>query len=133
MVAEVAVVSHMGVGLQHVVGAYPGFAVFAGGPVDGHVFADQVVVADDHGAVFIVEFQILGIFADDCMGINVIFLSHAYVLCNDCVGADDGAFADFTVFANHRVRSDDHILVNDGSRVDDGSWMDIRFCRFDNF
>ena len=133
VVAEVAVVGYMGVGLQHVVGAYPGFAVFAGGTVDGDVFADQVVVADDYGAVFVMEFEVLGIFTDDGMGVNVVFFTHAHVFGDDGVGADDGAFADFTVLTDHRIGPDDNIFMKDGRRIDDGGWMNFRFCRLNDF
>ena len=133
VVSEVAVMGYVGVSLQHIVGTDAGFAVFAGGAVDGHVFADQVVVADDYGAVFVTELEILGVFPDDGMGVNVVFFSHAYVLGDDGVGADDGAFADFTVFTDNRIGPDDYVFMKDCRGVDDGGWMNFRLCRLNDF
>ena len=118
MVTEVAVVSHMGVSLEHIVGAYAGFAVFAGSSVDSHIFTDQVMIAENDGGVFAGKFQVLRIFADDCMGINVVFFTHAHVFGNDSMGTDDGAFPDFTVFTNDCIGPDDYILMNDSRGTD---------------
>ena len=133
MIPKVAVVSDMGIGLQHIVGAYPGFAVFAGGSVNGDIFTNQVMIAEDNGGIFTGEFQVLRVFADDGMGVNVVFFTHPYVFRNHGVSSDDGPFPDFAVFSDHCVRSDDDIFMNDGGRIDDGSRMNIRFCRFNHF
>ena len=128
MIPKVAVMGHMGVSLEHIVGAYPGFTIFAGGSVDGDVFTNQVMIAENDGGVFTGKFQVLRVFADDGMGVNMVFFPHPYVFRNDGVSPDDGAFPDFAVFANHCVRSDDDIFMNDGGRIDDGGGMNIRFC-----
>ena len=123
----------VGVGLQHIVRADASLAIFAGSAMNGHVFADQVFIADDYGAVFVFEFQILRVFADDSMRVDVISSAHAYILGNDSVGSDDGAITDFAIFADVGVWSDDCILMNDSTRMDDGGRMDVRLHGFHDF
>ena len=133
VVSEIAVMGHMGIGLEHIIGADPCFTVFAGGSVDGYIFTNQVMVSNDYGAVFIVKFEILRVFADDCMGINMVFLSHTHIFGNDRVSADDGAFSDFTVLADDRIGLDDYIFMNHSGRINDCRGMNLRFCRFNDF
>lgn len=120
VVAEAAVMCDMGIGLQHIIRADARLAVFPSRSVNGDVFTDEVVVSDDDGAVFVCKFQILRIFPNDRMRINVIFFAHADILRDDRVRSDDGAFADLAVFSDVGISTDDDILVNDRTRMNNG-------------
>ena len=126
VVSEIAVVCHMGVCLKHIMRADTGFAVFSRGTVDGDEFAEAVVVADDDCTVFVGKFQILRIFTDDGVRIYMIIFPHAYVSRNDRMGADNGAFADFTVGTDDGIGFDNHIFMKFGSRINNGRFMNLR-------
>ena len=126
VVSEIAVVCHMGVCLKHIMRADTGFAVFSRSTVDGDEFAEAVVIADDDRTVFAGKFQILWIFADDGVRIHMIVFPHAYVFRNDRMGADDGAFADFTVGTDDGIRFDNYIFMKFGSRINNGRFMNLR-------
>ncbi len=117
----------MGVGLEHVIRTDPGFAIFSGGSVNRHKFTEVVSVTDDDGAVFACKFQILRVFPDDCVRIDVIVLSHSYVFGNNGMSSDFRAFTDFTVGTDDRIGSDDYIFMKYGSRVNHGGLMNFRF------
>ena len=133
IVPKVAVMGYMGVGLQHVMGTDASFAVFASGTMNGHIFTNEVMVSDDHSAVFVFEFQILWVFADDSVRINVISFPHADILCDNSMGPDDAAFADFAVWPNEGISANGGILMNDRGGIDNSGRMDARFHRFNNF
>ena len=116
----------MGVCLKHIMRADTGFAVFSRSTVDGDEFAEAVVIADDDRTVFAGKFQILRIFADDGVRIHMIVFPHAYVFRNDRMGADDGAFADFTVGTDDGIRFDNYIFMKFGSRINNGRFMNLR-------
>lgn len=126
VVSEIAVVCHMGVCLKHIMRADTGFAVFSRSTVDGDEFAEAVVIADDDRTVFAGKFQILRIFADDGVRIHMIVFPHAYVFRNDRMGADYGAFADFTVGTDDGIRFDNYIFMKFGSRINNGRFMNLR-------
>lgn len=120
VVAKATVMRDMGIGLQHIVRADACLAVFSGRSVNGDVFTEKIVIADDDGAVFVCEFQILRVFSNDRMRINVIFFTHADILRDDSMRSDDGAFADLAVFSDVGISTDDYILVNDRARMNNG-------------
>lgn len=120
VVAEAAVMCDMGIGLQHIIRADARLAVFPSRSVNGDVFTDEVVVSDDNGAVFVCKFQILRVFPNDRMRINVILFAHADILRDDSMRSDDGAFADLAVFSDVGISTDDDILVNDRTRMNNG-------------
>ena len=133
VVAEATVMCDVGIGLQHIVRADACLAVFPGRSVNGDVFTEKIVIADDDGAVFVCEFQILRVFSNDRMRINVILFAHADILRDDSVRPDDGAFADLAVFSDIGISADDDILVNDRTRMNHGRRMDIRCLIFQDF
>ena len=94
--------------------------------MDGDEFAEAVVIADDDRTVFAGKFQILRIFADDGVWIHMIVFPHAYVFRNDRMGADDGAFADFTVGTDDGIRFDNYIFMKFGSRINNSRFMNLR-------
>lgn len=120
VVTEAAVMCDMGIGLQHIVRADACLAVFSGRSVNSDVFTEKIVIADDDGAVFVCKFQILRVFSNDRMRIDVIFFTHADILRDDSMRSDDGAFADLAVFSDVGISTDDYILVNDRARMNNG-------------
>src|SRR5437762_2954472 len=65
MIANRAVVANMSIGHQEYVAAQPrDSSAFGRAPVDGHVFADGVVIADLDAGLLPAKTQVLGLHAD---------------------------------------------------------------------
>uniref|UniRef100_A0A1I8ADR0 Ald_Xan_dh_C2 domain-containing protein n=1 Tax=Steinernema glaseri TaxID=37863 RepID=A0A1I8ADR0_9BILA len=78
VVADHAVVPDMGIGHDQVVITQGGFAtVLHGATVNGHAFADHVVVADHQARRFTLVLEVRGVFADRGELVDAVVLADA--------------------------------------------------------
>ena len=101
-VAYLGVVCHVYALHQQVIVAHAGVSLGGGAPVDGHVFADEVIVAYFGGGFLALELQVLGHGADDGAWEDGVAVADARAVEDVGVGHDP------VVVANHYVLVDEH-------------------------
>lgn len=107
VVAYAAVVCYVRVGHNQAVVAHDGAAFGGCAAVDGDVFAQGGVVADDGVGFFASEFEVLGYCAYDGTGEYGTVAAYACAFEDGDVGAYACAFADFDVLVNGDKGVDD--------------------------
>ena len=126
MTTEVAVVRHMDVGHQKILVADGGHPPTLNRPsIDGHIFSDDVVVADDHSSRLPPVLKMLRRGPDRGKGIHVTPVSDLGPPINIHMGDQPGPAADSDMLADHRVRADGDVLGQLRVGMDDGCGMNI--------
>ena len=127
MVADPAVVRHVGTGHQEVGIADRGFAILLlGGPIDRDPLADDVVGADHHTGAGALIAEILRLGADHAVGENAVSLADPHVTQNGDVVGEDRAAADFSLAGDQAIRPDLHVSGDPRAGLDDRRGSDRR-------
>ena len=96
---------------------------FAGGSMNGHVFADQVFVADDQAAGFASELNVLRFAAEGGVLVNAIAGADGGEALDDRMRPDLAPRTDRYFILDDDVRTDLRISCNLGPRINYGRWM----------
>ena len=125
VVADHAVVADMYIGHQQVVTADGGFAaILHGATVDGHAFANHIVIADHQPGGLALVLEVRGILAHRGKLVDLVVLAdHGRPLEHD-MRTDHGTLADFHIGPDDRPRADLDIRSQLGRRIDDGARVD---------
>lgn len=126
-VADPAVMAEMTVGHEQIVGAYPGGVIVGIGAMDGHMFAEGIVIADIDAGEAAAEAEVLGSAADDAPGGEHVAGAGGGGAGEVGMGADLTVFAEGDLGINDRIRADVHAGVKSGLGIDhrrgmDGHW-----------
>ena len=124
VVAEKAVVRDVGVGEKQIVVADDGGGLGSGGAVDGHAFAENIVIADFEAGDAAFPFQVLGLEPEGDEGKNFIAGAEAGVAIDDGVRMQAAAVAKGDVLADDAVRADMAIGADLRAGMDDGGGVD---------
>ena len=95
--------------------------VLTRGAMNGHIFANQIVIADQETARFATEFQILRFASEGGMFEHAVPFAQARVALYDRMRSDLAASADEHALFDDRVRPDRHVGRNLRPRTDDGT------------
>lgn len=124
VVAELAIVGDVGVGEEEVVVPDGGGLAGAGGAVEGDVFAEDVVVADDQAGGFAGVFQVLAFDADGGEGEKFVPRSDGRAAVDDDVGVQLAIGSEGDSGFDDAKRADVAGGVDFGFRGDDGGGVD---------
>src|ERR1043166_6368011 len=110
-IADDAIVRHVAVRHEEIAAADHRLHGMSGAAMDGHVFAEDVVVADFERGRFVVVFEMLRPFAEDGAGEYLIVLAHGHwaeeigagpnqaVIAYGDVAFNESKWANFDIFA----------------------------------
>ncbi|MNE42442.1 hypothetical protein D3C80_1365680 [compost metagenome] len=120
MVADDAVVTDMGIGHDQVVVAKGGLgAILDGTTVNGHAFADDVMVSDDQPSDFALVLEVGRVFTYRGKLIDAVVFTNPGRALEYHVWPDDRTLADFHTRANDRPGADLDARGQYGHRIDD--------------
>ena len=126
-VAQVAVVAEVAVGHQQIAIADAGQLPLMGGAVDGHAFANGVVVANHHLGGGTVVFEVLGFRTNGCARENAVALADADAAIEHHMGTDARPRTDRDLRSHHGVGTNVHahidlsLGIHHGGGVDSGA------------
>ena len=124
-VAQQTVVSQMAVGHEQVVVTDPGLLTLIGGPVDGHTFADGVVISDHHLRRGALVLEILWLETEAGTGENLVVLADDQSTIQHRMGADPGLGTNADVRPHNGAGTDHDTCSKLGTRIDRRKRVDL--------
>ena len=115
--ADDAIVGDMAIGHQKVVVAQYGLHRVGRAAMDGHLFAEDIVVADFQRGRFVIVLEVLRTFAQDGAGEDLVPPAH-------CHGAEEKGAR-----ANHAIVADGHRAVDHCQGADLDVFAELRLGR----
>ncbi|MNP13907.1 hypothetical protein D3C76_1062070 [compost metagenome] len=121
MIANDTVVTDVRIGHDQVVVTDRGFrTVLHGATVNGHAFADHIVIADHQTRRFTLVLEVRGVFADRGKLVDAVVPADAGRALEHHMRADDRALPDLDIGAYDRPRADLDAIGQFGRGIDDG-------------
>jgi hypothetical protein len=126
MIAEHAVMRHVRMVRDEVVGADDSFLARLGGALRGEMFAEDILIPDAQSRRRSVILQILGRIADHATGVEFVLRANRGHAGDVNMRSDDAARSDFHRFINHSVGPDLDGGVQFRFRMNNSRWMNHR-------
>ena len=123
IVFEQAVVGDVDTDHQKISRTDPRHLAFTRRAMNRHIFADQVLVADDEAAYFAFEINMLRFAPEGCVFGDAIPFAEGGVAFDDGMRCNLAPCADRDILFDHRVGTDLDIGGKVCARADDGGWM----------
>jgi hypothetical protein len=123
VVAKMGIMADVTTGHQQIMRADNGMSIGLGRAMDGNMFAENVVVANQRGSGFASVFQVLRGVTDDRTRVEMIMASRFKYAGEINVRADDTMLTQRDLGVNDRIRPDLGCVRHLGVRMNDGRGM----------
>jgi hypothetical protein len=124
VVSDLAIMGHVAVGQKEIIIPDRGLFIFPGATIDGNEFAELVAVADSAEGRLPFVFQVLGLIADDGIGVKQIFPADTCWPDEGDMIAEDISASQFDIISDDTVGADFHVLRDVGFLRDDRCRVD---------
>lgn len=124
VIAELAIVGHVRITEQQVVGTDACRQILVGAAVNCGVFTKHIVVADFEIGGLADVFEVLGFSTDGSEGEKLISLADLRVALDDDVRVEHAFIAEFDLRADHAKRTNPDLVANPGVGRNDSSRVD---------